>query len=134
MYQADRFIKALDSNHLQPDDGSYKRSEEKKARKRNRLVENEDSEQDSPHGPYARPHGISRPDRQRMHCLARSPMLKNVQIRKPAPQSQYSMPEAPFIFPRQKVKPVSNSPATIKIIQFINNLRILKSSFQSPEA
>ena len=52
-------------------------------------------------------------------AFASNTMLIARQARNPAPHNQYSVPDNPFIFPRQKAKPDSKSPATINIIQLV---------------
>ena len=55
-------------------------------------------------------------------ALASSTMLNERLVKKPAHQAQCSAPTVSFILPKQKAKPVSNSPATISINQFILQL------------
>lgn len=55
-------------------------------------------------------------------------MLSDNVTRKPIHQAVSSMPVAVFVLPRQKVKPTSISPASIRIIQFIIRLVLSRAA------
>lgn len=46
-------------------------------------------------------------------------MLSDRQMMNPMAQRHQGVPESPFIFPRQKAKPVSKHPAVMSSIQFM---------------
>ena len=62
---------------------------------------------------YAMPMGIV------CVAFAKSTALSTYSAAKPEIHSQYSVPTASLVFPRQNVKPVSQRPAMIRIIQFM---------------
>lgn len=61
-------------------------------------------------------------------ALASSPILAIVKMTNPHIQNHHSEPETSFARPRQYVNPISQQPATIKIIQFMINKILLRAA------
>ncbi len=73
----------------------------------------------STHCANARPHRINRADGSFSAALAIRNILNANESKNPSHHKVNSWPEAVLVFPRQKVKPTSISPANIRIIQDI---------------
>ena len=109
---------------FQSDNRRNERGDKKQPPECGGLAEKDNADKHRPDGANARPDWIGGAQGSVFVAFAKSAILIAAKAKKPAIHAQCCQPPIFLACPRQKVKPTSHNPATIRIIQSIRRLQL----------